>query len=174
MRRIVESSKVIFVERNLGWSLLFLVSSIVALVIFEVGREQPSDPMSRELNVWGLVGFGVLFLAAFCLLFRKRAYVVDQSEHMLTIIHRRFARAGHFSCPLENVSIRMEQKKLKVTYRGGGQAELWVGAIWLHIKGKDRILFLDDLRGSDALSLAKQLSNDMGSPLEVIERNDWQ
>jgi hypothetical protein len=173
MRRIVRHNKIIFVDRNLSWSLMLLASSLVALGLHAITRERHWDPTSQPLGVFAIIGSGALFLAALWLLFRKRAFVVDQNSRQLILVDRRFLVANTFSCPLEDVTVTMEQKRLQNTSRGLGTYELWVSCIWLNIRGRGNVPFLDDIRGSDAHTLAKRLAADLGRPLDVIQRSDW-
>jgi hypothetical protein len=172
MRRIVRPSQIIFVDRNLGWSLSIFSSAAAMLGLSAMAKERHWDPTFKAMTLGALAVAGVLFLVAFWLLFRKRAFIVDKAGQLLTLIERRLVGASTFSCPLEDVTITMEQKRLVNTHRGGTM-EMWVGRIWLHVKGRGQVPFLDDLRGSEARTLAIQLAADLGRPLNVIERSDW-
>jgi hypothetical protein len=172
MKRIVQPFRIVFIDRNLGWSLAFFASSAGALGLSAMARERRWDPSSGAMALGAGAGSGVLFLLAFWLLFRKRAFIVDQANQLLTLIERRLLGAISFSCPLKDVTITMEQKRLINTSRGGTM-ELWVGRIWLTIEGRGQVPFLDDLRGSEARTLARQLAADLGRPLDVLERSDW-
>lgn len=167
MRRIVEPDKILFVERNLGWSLIFFASSLIALVMYAIAGDRRSDPTSGELGFYALLGAIGLFLAAFWLLFRMRVFVIELDSRELTVVDRSLLRMKRFSCPLEDVHVRMEHQKLQSrTFEHG------IGAIWLEIEERGRIPFLSDLRGSDAQDLAEQLAADLGRPLDVVDRRD--
>jgi hypothetical protein len=172
MRRIVEPTRILFVERNLGWSLIFFASSLIALVLYAVAGERRSDPTSEELGFYALLGAVGLFAAAFWLLFRMRLFVVELDSRELTIVERNFLKLKKYSCPLEDVRVKMEQKRLQNRARSL-EYELWVGAIWLDVEEKGRVPFLSDLRGADAQHLVEQLAEDLGRPLDVVDRRNW-
>ena len=172
MRRIVQPYRIIFVDRARGWSLLFFGSSIMALVMAGGAHERRADPSSRSLVVLASIAFGALFLTAFWFLFRKRAFLIDVQARTLTVLQQRFILRSSTSIPLDQVSVRLDRKKLQHVGRTGPH-DLTVGAIWLQIHGKDDIPFLDDVRGAEAEVLADQLAADLGRPLTIHERDDW-
>lgn len=172
MRRIVQPTRILFVDRNLGWSLAMFVASGVSLLFCSITRERSSDPTSVELGVVTFVGFVGLFLAALWLLFRKRAFIVDHVAGTLTILEGRGIRTKKSRVPLKQVTVRMEQKTLVNRHRGGSY-ELRVGAIWLDLEGGEKIRFMSDVRGSEAQTLAHRLATDLRRPLSVIDRSDW-
>jgi hypothetical protein len=161
------------VDRNLGWSLLFFGSSIVALVVAAATSAQKQDPTSLTLFFIA----GALFLAAFWMLFRKRAFIIDQEAHVLSIIEQRIIGKSSYSYPLKMVTVTLEEKVLRpYRTRGGGRSDntLIVGAIRISSHGKKEVLFLDDLRGpEEGKMVATQLAADLGCPLRIIERDDW-
>jgi hypothetical protein len=172
MRRIVQPTRILFVDRGLGWSFLFLAASLGLLLLGAMAAERRTDPTARPLSLLSFGGFGALFIASLWFLFRKRAFIVDAQEKTLTVIEGRLLGRQSKRHPLGQVSVKMERKVLRNSNRGGTY-NLIVGRIFLRIHGQPDILFLDDLRGTEVETLATQLSNDLGCPLHRTERDDW-
>lgn len=172
MRRIVEPYRILFVDRARGWSFLFLAASLGLLLLGATAAERSTDPTARPLSHLSYIGFGALFLAALWLLFRKRAFIVDVQDKSLTVLDGRLLKKRSQRVPLSQVSVKMERKVLRNSNRVGNY-DLIVGRIFLRIQGQPDILFLDDLRGDEAETLAAQLSNDLDCPLVRAERDDW-
>ena len=47
------------------------------------------------------------------------------------------------------------------------------GSIWLQAEDGRKMPFLNEVKGSQVLTLANQLATDLGRPLRTGERGDW-
>ncbi|HVE40422.1 MAG TPA: hypothetical protein VNM14_11070 [Planctomycetota bacterium] len=173
MRRIVQPYRILFVDRALGWSFLFLAASLGLLLLGAMAAERQSDPTSRPLSLLSFAGFGALFLASLWCLFRKRAFIVDVQDKSLTVLEGRLLRNRLKRHPLDQVSVKLERKLLQNGSARSGPYALAVGRIFLRIHDHKDILFLDDLRGPEAETLATQLANDLNRPLTQVDRDHW-
>jgi hypothetical protein len=181
MRRIVQPSRVIYVDRNRERSLLFFAGAAIALVLSGTAWERRTTDSSALpfLGAWLAASVGLL-TAALLLLLRQRAFVIDHESDTLQLLERRLFARTSMPVLLKEVGVRLTRRivdhaasRASATMKAGGQA--WSGTkttsrIWIESPGGEKVLFLDDVVGEEGLVLARRLAADLRCSLQVDDR----
>lgn len=135
MRRIVEPSRIVYLERHWKLSLLMFLMSVGT-----VGLSLIMDPPSSQGESLGgfLVYAAGFLLGALWLQHQSRAFIVDSAAGLLVILERRFLRCTQRTeLPLEGIRVATTS----ALERGLFQEEIRRTWIWIETRGRPRVLF---------------------------------
>lgn len=169
MRRIVQPSRVLFVEQNRGRSACFLALALLAALMAHTAWERrEADSTALGFTGTWIAGAGGFAVGAAVLLVRQRAFVVDQAGLSLHVLESGLGGVRRRSIPLKDVEVRLERTRVSLR----GLLEKTTGRLSLTTE-EGSIRFLDDIRGQEAVTLAHRLGADLGCRVRVCDLNEW-